>query len=74
LHQKLFSGPESEIRAGKLFVDPEHLQEELVGGRPHHRYRRVCHHLPVVDRALQKHTQIGDDHAKKLLETNVSLK
>jgi hypothetical protein len=30
--------PESEIRAGKLLVDPEHLQEDLVGGRPHHRY------------------------------------
>ncbi len=26
----------------------------LVGGRPHHRYRRVRSLLPVVDRALQK--------------------
>jgi hypothetical protein len=30
----LLSLPESEIRAGKLFVDPGHLQEELVGGSP----------------------------------------
>jgi hypothetical protein len=28
----LLSLPESEIRAGKLLVDPEHLQEELIGG------------------------------------------
>jgi hypothetical protein len=26
--------PESEIRAGKLLVDPGHLQEELVGVAP----------------------------------------
>jgi hypothetical protein len=30
----LLSLPQREIRAGKLFVDPGHLQEELVGGRP----------------------------------------
>jgi hypothetical protein len=32
----LLSPPESEIRAGKLLVDQGLLQEELVGGRPHH--------------------------------------
>jgi hypothetical protein len=34
----LLSPPESEIRAGKLLVDPGHLQEELVGDRPNHFY------------------------------------
>jgi len=46
--------PESEIRAGKLLVDPGHLQEELVGGCPHHRYRRACCRCPRLDRVLQK--------------------
>jgi len=31
----LLSLPKNEIRAGKLLVDPGHLQEEFVGGRPH---------------------------------------
>jgi hypothetical protein len=62
---RLFSCTESEIRAGKLLIDPGHLQEELVGGRPHHRYRRVRHRLPAVDRALQKNARIGGGHAKK---------
>jgi hypothetical protein len=70
----LLSLPESEIRAGKLLVDPGHLQEEHVGGHPHHRYRRVRRRCPGVDRALQKNTRIADDHAKKLLEASVSLK
>jgi hypothetical protein len=61
--------PQSEIRAGKLLVDPGHLQEERVGGRPHHRYRKAPCHRPVVDRALQKNTHIADDHGKKLPET-----
>ncbi len=59
--------PQSKIRAGKLLVGPGHLQEEHVGGRPHHRSRRVrlrCRR-PVVDRALQK-THIADDHGKKI--------
>jgi hypothetical protein len=47
----LLSLPESEIRAGELLVDPGHPQEELVGGRPHHRYIKAC---PRGDRALQK--------------------
>jgi hypothetical protein len=57
--------PPSKIRAGKLLVDPGHLQEKLVGGHPHHRYRRACCRRPVVDRALQKYTHIADGHAKK---------
>ncbi len=58
LHQWPFTSSSSEIGAGKLLVDPGHLQEELVGGH----YRR-----PVGDRALQKntHINIADDHAKK---------
>jgi hypothetical protein len=63
--------PQSEIRAGKLLVGPGHLQEEGVGGRPHHRYRRACSHHPVVDRVLQKNTHIADEHGKKLPETIV---
>jgi hypothetical protein len=66
--------PQSEIRAGKLLVDPGHLQEEGVGGRPHHRYRRACCHHPVADRLLQKNTRIADEHSKILPETIVSLK
>jgi hypothetical protein len=66
--------PESEIRAGKLLVDPGHLQEELVGGRPHHRYIKAYRRRPRVDRGLQKNTRIADDHAKKLCEARVSLK
>jgi hypothetical protein len=50
----LLSLPESEIRAGKLLVDPGHPQEELVGGRPHHRYIKAGHRRPRVDKALQK--------------------
>jgi hypothetical protein len=70
----LSSPPESEIRAGKLLVDPGHLQEELVGGRPHNGYIKACRRGPRVDRALQKNTHIADDHAKKLLEASASLK
>jgi hypothetical protein len=71
----LLSLHESEIRAGKLLVDPGHLQEELVGGRrPHHRYRKACRRRPVVDRALQKNTRIADEHAKILPEASVSIK
>jgi len=60
------SPPESEIRAGKLLDDQGHLQEELVGGHPHHHYIKACCRLPRVDRALQKNTHIADNHAKKL--------
>ncbi len=70
----LLSPPEREIRAGKLLVDPGHLQEELVGGHPHHRYIKACRCRPRIDRGLQKNTHIPDDHAKKLLEASVSLK
>ncbi len=70
----LFSPPKNEIRAGKLLVDPGHLQEELVGGRPHHRYIKACRRRPRVDRALQKNTRIADEHAKKLSEASDSLK
>ncbi len=70
----LLSLPESEIRAGKLLVDPGHLQEELVGGRPHHLCIKARHRHPRVDRGLQKSTRIADDHAKKLPEASVSLK
>jgi hypothetical protein len=66
--------PESEIRAGKLLVDPGHLQEELVGGCSHHRYIKACSHRPREDRGLQKNTHMADEHAKKLLEASVSLK
>ena len=69
-----FSLPESEIRAGKLLVDPGHLQEELVGGCRHHHYIKACRRRPKVDRALQKNKSIADDHAKKLPEASVSLK
>jgi hypothetical protein len=50
----LLSPPESEIRAGKLLDDQGHLQEELVGGRPHHPYIKACYCRPKVDRALKK--------------------
>jgi hypothetical protein len=50
----LLSHSQREIRAGKLLVDPGHLQEELEGGRPHHRYRRARRRRPGVDRVLQK--------------------
>jgi hypothetical protein len=49
----LFSPPKNEIRAGKLLVDPGDLQEELLGGHPHHHYIKACPSYPVVDRALQ---------------------
>ncbi len=52
----LLSLPESEIRAGKLRVDPGHPQEELVGGRPHHHYIKARRRRPRVDRALKKYT------------------
>ncbi len=70
----LLSLPESEIRAGKLLVDLGHPQEELVGGRPHHRYIKARHRRPRVDRALQKNTHTADNHAKKLPEASFSLK
>ena len=54
--------PESEIRAGKLRVDPGHPQEELVGGCPHHHYIKARRRHPRVDRVLQKNIQIADDH------------
>ncbi len=56
-----------------LLVDPGHLQEERIGGRPHYRYRRARRHRPVEDRALQKNTNITDDHGQILPETFVSL-
>jgi hypothetical protein len=70
----LLSSPESEIRAGKLLVDPGHLQEELVGGPPRNCYIKACHRCFRVDRALQKNTFIADDHAKILPEASVFLK
>ncbi len=57
-----------------MLVDPGHLQEELVWGRPHHRYIKACHRRPRVDRGLQKNTHIADNHDKKLSEASVSLK
>jgi hypothetical protein len=50
----LLTPPKKEIRAGKLLVDPGHLQEGLVGGHPHHRYIKACRRRPRVDRALKK--------------------
>jgi hypothetical protein len=70
----LLSLPKSEIRAGKLLVDPGHPQEELVGGHPHHRYKKARRRRPSVDRALQKNTHTADNHAKKLPEASCSLK
>ncbi len=70
----LLSLLQNKIRAGKLLIDPGHLQEEHLGGRPHYRYRRARRHSPVVDRALQKKTQIADDHGQKWPKTMVSLK
>jgi hypothetical protein len=70
----LLSLPESEIRAGKLRVDSGHPQEELVGGRPHHRSIKTCRRRPGVDRALQKNTHTPDNHTKKLPEASLSLK
>ncbi len=70
----LLTPPKNEIRAGKLLVDPGHLQEGLVGGHPHHRYIKACRRRPRVDRVLEKNTRIADDHAKKLSEASVSLK
>jgi hypothetical protein len=73
-HHRLLSPPKSEIRAGKLLVDPGHLQEELVGGHPHHPDIKARRRHPSVDRGLQKNTRTADDHAKKLPEASVSLK
>ncbi len=70
----LFSPPKNEIRAGKLLVDTGHLQEELLGGHPHHHNIKACPSCPLVDRALQKNTRIADEHAKKLPEASVSPK
>jgi hypothetical protein len=53
--------PKKEIRDGKLFVDPGHLQEGLVVGHPHHLYIKACRRRPRIDRALKR---IADDHAK----------
>jgi len=58
--------PQSEIRAGKLLVEPGRLQEECVGDRPHHRYRRARCHRPVVDRVLQKKHILPMTMAKNL--------
>jgi hypothetical protein len=66
--------PKSEIRAGKLLVDPGHLQEEHVGGHPPYRYIKAHCHRPVKDRMLQKNTHIADNQGKKLPETSISLK
>jgi hypothetical protein len=66
--------PESEIRAGKLLVDPGHPQEELVGGRPRHHYIKARRRHLRVDRALQKNTHTPDNPAKKLPEASFSLK
>jgi hypothetical protein len=55
----LLSLPEIEIRASKLLVDLGHLQEELVGGRPHHPYRRAGRQRLVIDRELQKKHILG---------------
>ncbi len=66
--------PESEIRAGKLLVDPGHLQEELLGVAPTIVTEKARRNLPGVDRALQKNTHIADEHAKNLPEASVSLK
>jgi hypothetical protein len=66
--------PESEIRAGKLRVDPGHPQEELVGGLPHHHYIKARRRHPRVDRALQKNTHTPDNHTKELPEASFSLK
>jgi hypothetical protein len=66
--------PQSEIRAGKLLVGPGHLQEEHVGGHPHHRYIKAHCRRPVKDRMLQKNTHIADNHGKKLPKTSISLK
>jgi hypothetical protein len=70
----LLTPPKNEIRAGKLLVDPGHLQEGLVGGHPHHRYIKACRRRPRVDRALEKNIHTADDHAKKLPEASFSLK
>jgi hypothetical protein len=70
----LLSFPQNKIRAGKLLIDPGHLQEERLGGRPHYRYRRARCHRCVVDRALPKKTQIADDHGQKLPKTIIFLK
>jgi hypothetical protein len=50
----LLTPPKKEIRAGKLLVDPGHLQEGLVGGHPHHHYIKACRRRPMVDRVLKK--------------------
>ncbi len=61
--------PKSEIRAGKILVGPGHLQEELIGGHPHHCYMKAHYRHPVEDRTLQKNTHIADNRGKKLPET-----
>jgi hypothetical protein len=57
----LLSLPQSKIKAGKVLIDPGHLQGELEGGRP---LRASCR-SPGVNRALQKNTHIADEHSKK---------
>ncbi len=63
----LLSLPQNKIRAGKLLIDPGHLQEDRLRGRPHYRYRRARRHRPVVD--AKKH-----NHGQKWPKTMVSLK
>jgi hypothetical protein len=58
----------------ELLVDPGHLQEELVGGCPHHRYIKARRCRPRVDKELRKNTHTADNHAKKLPEASISLK
>jgi hypothetical protein len=58
-----FLCPESEIRAGKLLVDPDHLQEELVRGRP-----QKSSPPPSCG------SYIAGDHTRKYPEIIVSLK
>jgi hypothetical protein len=59
---------QNKIRAGKLLIDSVHLQEERLGGPPHYRYRRARRHHRVVDRVLQKDTQMPMTMAKNLLK------
>jgi hypothetical protein len=64
----LLSLPQNKIRAGKLLTDSGHLQEEHLGGHPHHCYRRARRHRPVEDRVLQKNRKLLMTMAKNYLK------
>ncbi len=64
---RLLLVPETERTAGRPSPDPGEPQEHVGGGNAHHRWRRVCHHLPAVVQAqLKVHSDPGQICLEKL--------